>query len=124
MVEHDMESDHILILGDHNHHALATVLAGLGFSPVVWSSALHSLEKLRTRRVSAVVIDRDVTHADVLEFILNVKDIDKAIPIIVVGDRKHDRTDPAIRQQNQVTYVQVASNDPALPDTLLQLLKT
>ncbi len=123
MVERTMASDHILILGDHNHHALAAVISSLGFSPVVWSSALHSLEKLRTSHVNAVVIDRDVTHTDVLEFILNVQDIDHSMPIIVIGKRKHDHTDQAICEQDRVTYIQTTSTDPELSATLFHLLK-
>ncbi len=120
--ETNSRSNTILILGDHNHHGLEGALADLGFTPVVWSSALHSLDKLRSQPIHAVVIDRDVAHADVLEFILNVRDINAHIPIVVVAHRKQDQTDEAMRQQSQVIYIQASSQDPQLCETLSQLL--
>ena len=120
--EIDVTSQGILILGDHNHHGLETTLATLGFSTMLWSSALHSLEKLKTYPVRAVVIDRDVAHADVLEFILNVRDINAHIPIVVVAHHKQDHTDEAMRQQSQVTYIKASPQDTQLSNTLSQLL--
>lgn len=117
-----MTSQFILILGDHNHHDLETAIARLGFTTMLWSSALHSLEKLRSQPVQAVVIDRDVAHADVLEFILNVRDINAHIPIVVVAQHKQDATDEAMRQQSQVTYIQASCQDPKFKKTLLELL--
>jgi len=67
-----MAPPRVLILGDHNRHELADMLSSLGFSPTVWSSSIHYLAELRDNDAAAVVVDRDFTHADVLQFLFGI----------------------------------------------------
>jgi FixJ family two-component response regulator len=95
-----MNSQAVLVLGNHANRDLVQTLSRIGFAPQVWGSMRHSLDKLLHQRFAAVIVDRKFTHADVLEFILNVRDINQEIPIIVIGSGKDEQMDQRIRRQN------------------------
>lgn len=100
-----MNSKAVLILGNHANRNLIKTVSKTGFVPQVWGSMRHSLDKLQHQRFAGIIIDRKLTHADVLEFILNVRDVDKHIPVVVIGRGKDERTDRKIAKQNYVTII-------------------
>jgi DNA-binding NtrC family response regulator len=102
-----MDSRAILVLGTHSNRALIETFEDMGFSPIVRGSAQGSLEKLRHERFAAVVVDRRFTHADVLEFVLNVRDIDATVPLIVLGKAADGESDKIVIDQK---YVMVIDN--------------
>ncbi len=58
------------------------------------------LDKLVHERFAAVVIDRKLADADVLELILNVRDIDKTTPVAVIGRGKDEHIERKIIDQD------------------------
>ena len=117
-----MVSKNVLVLGNHSRHLLPNILKDLGFSPDIRGSVLHSLEHLQKQRVAAVVVDRDFTHADVLEFLLNVKDIDDSLPVVVVGRTGRDSVEQALRSQRQAAFIDDSKNKKALASKLGNIL--
>ena len=95
-----MNSQAVLVLGNHANRNLVQTLSRVGLTPQVWGSMRHSLDKLRHQKFSAVIIDRKFTHADVLEFILNVRDIDQKIPVLVLGSGQDEQMDREILRLN------------------------
>jgi FixJ family two-component response regulator len=118
-----MNSEAVLVLGNHANGDLVQTLLSAGFVPQMWGSTLHSLEKLRRRRFAAVIVDRKFTHADVLEFILNVRDIKQQIPVVVIGRGKDERIDAKIRRQHRTMILNGSKRDNTLGEKLVHALR-
>jgi len=99
-----MKSKAVLLLGNHANRKLIEVLSDSGLVPEVWRSVQRSLEKLKRQKFGAVLVDRKFTRADVLEFILNVRDMDADIPVLVIGSGP-ERIDRKIREQGRTLVV-------------------
>jgi hypothetical protein len=95
-----VKSQALLILGSHRSQEYVEALSSIGFVPEVRGSVQHSLDKVRRQRFSGVIVDRKFTHADVLEFILNVRDINRTIPVVVIGLGKNERIEGKIVKQD------------------------
>lgn len=100
-----MKSQAVLVLGHHANRDLVQTLSRVGFPPQVWGSMRHSLDKLRHQKFAAVIIDRKFTHADVLEFILNVRDINHKIPVLVIGPGQDEQMDRKILRLNHTVIL-------------------
>jgi DNA-binding response OmpR family regulator len=99
-----MNSQAVLVLGNHANRKLIDVLSDSGFIAEVWGSVQHSLERLKRQKFGAVLVDRKFTHADVLEFVLNVRDMDADVPVLVIGSGP-ERTDRKISEQARTVVV-------------------
>jgi FixJ family two-component response regulator len=117
-----MNSQFVLVLGNHANRDLVEVLSGLGFASQVWGSMQHSLEKLRQQKFTAILVDQKFTKADVLEFILNVRDIDKKVPVVVIGNGRDRRIDRKIAKQDNTTVLGEVESSNNLAEKLKQIL--
>jgi FixJ family two-component response regulator len=118
-----MNSKDILVLGNHAQRDLMQSLSRVGFVPQVWGSMRHTLDKLLHQRFAAIIVDRKFTNADVLEFILNVRDINKEIPVVVIGSGNDERIDIKISELGRTTILNGSERDNKLGDKLIQVLK-
>lgn len=118
-----MNSQTLLVLGNHANRNLVQTLSREGFVPQVWGSMRHSLAKLRHETFDAVIIDRLFTRADVLEFILNVRDINPEIPIVVIGPGSDDQIDAKIKSQNRTIILNGSEMGDTLAEKLAHALK-
>ena len=105
MTRTSLNESQVLILGDHQRHQIESLLERMDYTPIVRGSVEHCLELLRIRFFFAVFIDRNFTQADVLEFVLNVRDLDCDVPVIVIGRSEDAEFDCKIQQQGHVTFV-------------------
>ncbi len=80
-----MESDSVLVLAPLYKWYLKEMSVGLGIRPVVSLNVLEALKKLRHGQFAAVMIDYESVEIDTLELVLNVRDIDAQIPVIIIG---------------------------------------
>lgn len=119
-----MNSKDILVLGTHANRDLVQTLSRVGFVPQVWGSMRHSLEKLVHNRFAAVIVDRKFTNADVLEFILNVRDINQEIPVIVIGSGSDERLDRKISKLDRTIMLNDSEKDRELGEKLVRTLKS
>ena len=117
-----MNSQPVLILGDHARVDLVKVLSSIGFAPQVRGSMQHCLEKLRQEKFAAILVDREFTRADVLEFILNVRDIDEDTPILVIGPPGTERIEKAILKQGYTALMSEPESEGRLADKLAEIL--
>lgn len=118
-----MNSQAVLVLGNHANRDLLEVVRSIGLVPQLWGSVQHSLDKLRHGRFAAVCVDRKSTHADVLEFILNVRDIDAAVPVVVVGSDADERIDRKIARQDRTEVLPEVENRDELAEELAQAIE-
>ncbi len=100
-----MNTQAVLIFGNHANRKLVQGVVSTGLTPQVCTNMRQCLDKLVHERFAAVVIDRKFTDADVLEFILNVRDIDTTIPIAVVGPGKDERIEKKIIKQDHTVVL-------------------
>ena len=119
-----MKSQIVLVLGNIANRDLIEVLSGLGFASQVWGSMQHSLEKIRHQKFTAILVDQKFTHADVLEFILNVRDIDKKVPVVVIGNGVDENITQKIAKQDHTTILSEVESNDKLTEKLEQVLNT
>jgi DNA-binding NtrC family response regulator len=119
-----MKSQIVLVLGNIANRELVEVLSGLGFASQVWGSMQHSLEKLRHQKFTAILVDQKFTHTDVLEFILNVRDIDKKVPVVVIGNGVDEKITQNIAKQDYTTVLSEVESNDKLTEKLEQVLNT
>lgn len=117
-----MNSQIVLVLGNYANRRLVEVLEGLGFASQVWGSMQHTLEKIRHQKFTAILVDQKFTKADVLEFVLNVRDIDKKVPIVVIGNGADEKIARKIAKQDNTTVLGEIESDDKLTETLDQVL--
>ena len=80
-----MSRDSILILASNEGSRLHKILIGMGVVPLMCTSIQGIVNKVRHEQVLAVVFDRDETDVDVLELILNIRDVDGDLPVVIVA---------------------------------------
>lgn len=119
-----MNSQGVLILGNHAHRDLVEVLSGLGFASQIWGSMQHCLDKLRHQKFAVILVDHKFTQADVLEFILNVRDIDKQVPVVVIGNEPDERIEIKIAKQDHTIVLSEFESGDKLAKKLKQVLNT
>jgi hypothetical protein len=74
----------ILVLGKDDKGVLVTALSQLGWLTVFEYSLQQTMRQLRRHRFKAVLFVDDQTDEDSLEFVLNIRDYDATIPIILI----------------------------------------
>jgi len=118
-----MNSQALLILGSQSNQDYIEALSNFGFETEVRGSVRHSLEKVHHRRFSGVVVDRKFTHADVLEFILNVRDINRTIPVVVIGPGKDKQIEGKIDGQDRTIILNEFDRGQELAKEMVNALK-
>jgi DNA-binding NtrC family response regulator len=119
-----MDESNVLILGDQQRHQIENSLKLMNYTPIVRASVDHCLDLLRNYFYFAVLIDRAFSPADVLEFVLNVRDIDCDVLIIIIGRSEDEPLDPKIQQQGNIAFVnQLVDIESFIQDLSLMLGK-
>ncbi|MFC1761675.1 hypothetical protein ACFL6U_06305 [Planctomycetota bacterium] len=111
-----MESKYVLVLGRQGHHEIPQALTALGYNPIVRGSVIHCYEKLRSEYIVAVIVESDFTHADVLEFVLNVRDLDETVPIVVLGRSCKKNHEHKLIQQKHVFRLDLSTQEQRQSD--------
>ena len=80
-----MQVPAVLVLGRRESNETADVVFDAGYTPVLRESIMSAIAALRRGRFRAIVVDCEHTAVDVLEFVLNVRDVDADVPIHVLN---------------------------------------
>ena len=94
----------VLVAGVREKEELVQGLHYLGLIPLVRWSMKGALDLLHRESFKAVIVSQKCHHIDPLEFVLNVRDINLAVPIIVVGPAVPNKTRSILKEQAQ-TYL-------------------
>ncbi len=76
----------ILVISDDENSSVVRFIYRNKLMPIIRRSILPALELIRHQNVSAIIVDKNHQNIDTLELILNIRDINKNIPIIVQED--------------------------------------
>lgn len=93
------QSKTVLIVGTDAHSKLAEKLFRKGFILLFRKRMFQALRTLRQDKFDAIFIDAAHAEVDVLEFILNVRDIHQDIAIYLVGKPGNDAENRVILNQ-------------------------
>jgi DNA-binding response OmpR family regulator len=80
-----MRSDGILVIASQQSHALPEMLSRLGLAPLVQSTLADAIEAARQQRLAAVAVDAAHPEIDPVQCVLQLREIDAQIAILVVG---------------------------------------
>lgn len=104
----------VLILGSEKRSDLIETLFNLGYVPLVRQQLHQALEKIRREDFSAVFLDYRKADTDALEFILNVRDIDDGVPVVVVGEAQNNHERKLLLCQKNI-FLLTASSEKLEP---------
>jgi len=117
-----MGSQAVLVLGTYANKGLIDVLFGIGLAPLVRGDIQGIVDKLRHEQFGAIVVDQRYANTDVLELILNVRDVDEQIPVVVLGKLNDEAVRKTLASQKQTTIVEDTEGDNKLAGRLKQIL--
>lgn len=109
----------VLVIGSPNHEALSEDLFEAGLTPVVRQTVLAAIEALRRDSFMAAVIDCESAEVDVLEVILNIRDLDERLRIFVLSEHGVDLG--GLRAREYVSVVDRAKLIHKLTPTLISV---
>ena len=79
-----MRSDAVLIIGGRASKELLDALSGAGLTAVLKRSLRAALAEVRHRAHRAVVINDSDPEQDILEMVLNIRDFDERVPVVIL----------------------------------------
>jgi len=114
-----MNRDIVLLLSKRKLTSLISALAKASFQVVLCGGIADVLRALRHEREALLLVDAEHSDVDVLEVLLNVRDIDQTVPILVIGDAQIPREcDQLMQSLQRVVFV----SKTAVPDQILSEL--
>ena len=87
-------TDAILVLSGAASRHLLNALSEIGLATVVRRPSVGAFAQLRRRSFHAVIIDDTDPDRDALEMVLNIRDYDESVPVVVLG-----ADEPAMRKE-------------------------
>ena len=82
-----MQSSTILIIGLRESRRLANRMSDFGFASRVESTIQAALKRLQTQRFLAILVDCLHTRLDIVELVLNIRDVNAEIPMMLFSAR-------------------------------------
>ena len=114
-----MDYKFLLVLnGEENDGPKTETLSIKGVVPVVKKTIREGLEAIVHHHFVAVLIYLGQTDIDALEFVLNVRDYDCQIPIVVLGHPADYRYKEGLLKQPNVIF---AEKDPGQLEELIKI---
>lgn len=114
--------DAVLVLGSERSGMVIEALFRAGYTPLLRNGVERLLERLQRGRFAAVLVDRGAVQVDVLELMLNVRDINADIPVVVVGEGSENVSDEAFLSLPGTTMIGGANSPEKMAETLGEVL--
>ena len=96
----------VLFMAGNVDRRLADFVRDLGFEVRVHANMQRALAQLRHRQLAGIVVDPARTDLDVLEFVLNVRDVDDQTPVLFLGSAKDNESGRSLRLLRRVFLVE------------------
>lgn len=100
----------VLLLTGRHSNGLQEILVQKGLEPLVRDNIRACLDTLRHETVRAVVVDGTRTQEDLLEAVLNIRDVDASVPCIVLCPASSEHL---LKLLSRVPRVHVILGSPA-----------
>lgn len=95
----------VLVITNRLHRDLRKALEATAVRAVVVETLTQTFRLLRRGGYRAVIIDVDRTALDPLELVLNVRDLDARVPILLFGMHGDPINRQVLRRQGQLDFV-------------------
>ncbi len=82
------------------------ILNRVGMRQIHINSTMDALRQLRRTRFNAIIVDREHASFDVLEFVLNVRDFEPSIPIVILAESLDAVSAQALENQPQTLLLE------------------
>lgn len=92
----------VLVLTNDEHSDLFDTLFSLGYVPIIRHKMVSALKEIHHKSAAVIFLDVQFIEIDALEFVINVRDIDKHLPIVILNGSIEGETE-ILNQQN--TYI-------------------
>lgn len=89
----------VLVLTHDEHSDLIDTLFDLGYVPLIRHKMVSALKDIHHKSAAAVFLDVQFVEIDALEFVINVRDIDQQLPIVILNGSIEGETE-ILNQQN------------------------
>jgi DNA-binding NtrC family response regulator len=108
----------VLVLGSKRRKAFLRMLNETELAPVFVSSLEGILHAVRHTQAIAILVDREQRRTDELELVLNVRDLDPQIPIVLIGTSHKDPADEVLSNQRRTFLIPEAIDSRSLAGCL------
>jgi hypothetical protein len=95
----------VFVLDTQKNSSLINDLFDLGVIPISRTNIPAALKVIRHEDLRAVLINNEAIEEDVLEFVLNVRDFNTTVPIIIAGMPDDVSEERALRKQKKVSFI-------------------
>lgn len=95
----------VLVLGTEPQSMLIELLFDMGVVPIMRKKMLPALDRIRHEDFDAVFLDHNRGDVDVLEFVLNVRDHNGELPVVVLGGLSNAREHEVLNAMQPVFLV-------------------
>jgi len=75
----------VLVIGSPRNAVLRDALLESGVTPVFRETILKAIDSLHRDQFVAIVVDESTARVDVLELVLNIRDLDDRLPTFLVA---------------------------------------
>ncbi len=113
----------VLVLGSDTNKAFVQTLRELSLVPSFVNSLEGVVHALRHMQARAILVDRDQRGADDLELVLNVRDLDPEIPIILIGSSQEERAERILSSRERTFLICKTTNCRSLAGEIGPLLE-
>lgn len=103
--------DLVLIISAKFNRPITEIVYRRGMIPLVYSEMELALYAARRTEFRLVIINAATNHIDVLEAALNVRDINKSIPILIAGLKPEDKQTSILRKLSGIVLVSKDQDD-------------
>lgn len=86
------QEKHILVVSDDENSALVKRVGKKHYIPLIRKSTIAVIDLVKRHDIEAIIVDLMMRNFDPIEFVLNIRDINKKIPIYIpqqVIDKKN-----------------------------------
>ncbi|MBD3257984.1 hypothetical protein GF377_06090 [candidate division GN15 bacterium] len=110
----------VVVLEDRDHRNLSRVLTQWGYSMIVVDDMIKALDRIDHYDLAAAIVNHD--DMDALEFVLNVRELDETLPVIIIGSQLEQDVEQVLRERQPVYFVSTQDEDfrPKVRDTLAE----
>ncbi|MCB0282063.1 MAG: hypothetical protein H6627_01890 [Calditrichae bacterium] len=102
MIKHNTP---VLVLDNPKKSVLIDDLFEIGVIPITRTNITDAIKVLRHEQLKAVIINAHSILDDVIEFILNIRDFNIKIPVIIAGIPADQSEEHALRKQKGVVLL-------------------
>lgn len=93
-------SSSVLVFTNYEQSDLTENLLNMGYAPLIRKKMMTTLKEVQHKCIAVIFLDLKYVEIDTLEFILNVRDIDQYLPVVIVNGKQIEGEKQILHQGN------------------------